>query len=73
MTFYIDKLEPQFKEGGKPGEVEVGKVVRELLFEVRMSPQRFKSIADWMVEHLKRLEKQGVKFPKGEPSKTYVT
>lgn len=73
MTFYIDRLEPKFKEGGKPAEMETDRVDRELLMEIRMSPLEFKSIAEWMTNHIKRLEKDGIKFPKVKTSESYVS
>jgi hypothetical protein len=72
IAFYVDSIEPQFKKGGRPDEMEIGKVVREMLVEVRMSPLQFKLMAEWMNQHLARLEKEGVKIPRGE-ERTYVT
>ena len=68
MIFYMDHLELKMKEGGAPGGMETDKVIREVLVELRMSPLRFKSISDWMVNRIKMIEKAGYKFPK--PTKT---
>lgn len=73
LIFYIDNLEPKFKERSRrPDEMETEKVVRELVAEIRMSPLQFKGIAEWMMGHIKRLEKEGVKFPSAPEEKSYV-
>lgn len=71
----MDNIIPKFKEKGQtPDEMELDKVERELMVEVRMSPAQFQSIARWMISHVERLEKEGVKFPTVEESrKAYVT
>ncbi|ADB58536.1 hypothetical protein [Archaeoglobus profundus] len=56
MIFYVDLLEPEMDEK-VPGKMRVGKVVRKLLVDVRMSPNQFVSIAEWMNSHVKRLKK----------------
>jgi len=76
IIFYMDRLELKMKEGGRPGEMETDKIVREFLVEVRMSPFEFKSIYDWMGNRINILEKAGYKFPKKPKQSekaTYIT
>ena len=37
IKFYLDIVEPRIKSGGKPGQMEVDKITREVQIEVRMS------------------------------------
>lgn len=60
MKFYLDILEPETKVGGKHGELEIGRITREFQVEVRMSSMKFVSIANWMQQHIKELEKKGI-------------
>jgi len=62
IVFYVDHLEPRIRED-PPGAMETEKVVRELLVEVHMSPQQFKSIAQWATDHISNLEQQIGKLP----------
>ncbi len=57
IIFFVDRVVPKLKDK-RTGAMEVGKIVRELQIELRMTPARFKSIAMWMLEHVKRFEKQ---------------
>lgn len=70
MKFYLDIVEPKIKVGGKTGELEMDKITREFQVEVRMSSMKFVSIANWMQQHIKQLQKKGIlkvekKIPKG--------
>ena len=60
MKFYLDIVEPRIKVGGKPGQMEMDRITRELQFEVRMTVPQFVSIAGWMQAHIKELEKKGI-------------
>lgn len=72
LVFYIDHIEPKMKDE-PPGAMETEKVVRELLVEVHVSPQQFKSIAKWMADHINRLEQAIGKLPPTEEEKKAPT
>jgi len=70
IKFYLDIAEPKIKAGGKPGEMDLDKITREMQVEVRMSPVNWMSMAAWMEQHIERLEKAGVlKREKKKPLK----
>ena len=45
IKFFLDIAEPRIKTGGKPGEMELDKINRELQVEVRMSPPVWMNMA----------------------------
>jgi len=71
IKFYLDIAEPRIKAGGKPGEMELDKITRELEVEIRMSPVNFVAMCDWMKTHIDRLEKAGI-LEKGKKPKKDV-
>ena len=73
MKFYLDIVEPRIKVGGKPGEMELDKITREIQVEVRMSPMTFIGLADWMQRHIKELEKKGILKKEKKPRKEAET
>ncbi|NIQ06895.1 MAG: hypothetical protein GWO20_14555 [Candidatus Korarchaeota archaeon] len=52
----MDKHEPEINEGGPPGSLTLDKIVKVKQAELHMSPVQFKSIARWMIQHVKRYE-----------------
>jgi len=60
IKFFLDIAEPRIKTGGKPGEMELDKVNREIQVEVRMSSAAWMNMAAWMERHIKRLEDLGI-------------
>lgn len=57
IIFYVDRRKP--KNAEKPvGSLETEVIVHELQVELRMSPASFKSIAEWMTQHVQGAEKQ---------------
>jgi hypothetical protein len=41
---------------GKDGEMKIDSIERVIAFDARMSPETFRSIAYWMIEHVKLYE-----------------
>lgn len=74
IIFFLDRIEPETTNEPMPGTSKVKKVVRELQVEVHMSPTQFKSIANWMMEHIARFEEAFGSIPlepkKPSPPKT---
>ncbi|MCW4024715.1 MAG: hypothetical protein NWF01_06730 [Candidatus Bathyarchaeota archaeon] len=61
IIFYTDILQPKMSEDEKHlGAMEVDKVCRERQIELRLSPHDFINLAEWMNQHIKRLEQLGV-------------
>lgn len=56
MVIYTEEHEPQIKPGGKPGDMELGKITREVQAELHLSPVQFKSLFKWMKKHLENYE-----------------
>jgi len=57
MIFYVDRRKPRIVD--EPvGALETDEIVHELQVELRMSPASFKSIAEWMAQHVEGAEKQ---------------
>lgn len=54
ILFYADQIEPEIDE--KSGKMKVGKVVRNLIVDIRMTPAEFMSLANWINQHVKRYE-----------------
>ncbi|MFQ6089262.1 MAG: DUF3467 domain-containing protein [Candidatus Methanofastidiosia archaeon] len=63
VIFYIDRPELKMKRG-KSGEMEIKQIKRELQVELHMTPATFKSIAEWMISHVKKYEEQFGKVSK---------
>jgi hypothetical protein len=55
MIFYVDRLVPEMLEE-PAGAMKLEKINRELVIDIRMSSAQFKSIAEWMISHIKELE-----------------
>jgi len=53
VIFYTDRFEPTSDSMGK---LSLGSVNRELQVEIHVSPAVFKSIAEWMTNHVKDFE-----------------
>lgn len=56
VVLLTDKQKPKMKRGGKPGQMELDKIVRETQAELHMSPIQFKSVVKWMTQKLKQYE-----------------
>lgn len=65
MILYLDRLVTRPKEG-PPGKEIVDKIVRERQVEVHMSPATWKSIATWMMGHVKKIEETVGEIPSKE-------
>lgn len=55
IIFYVDRIETEGIEG-QPGKERMSKVVRERQVEVHMTPHVWKSLAQWMMQHVKKYE-----------------
>lgn len=55
MILYVDRLVPEILDE-PAGAMKLQKINRELVIDIRMSPAQFKSIAEWMLSHIKELE-----------------
>ena len=53
LTFYYDIPKIVME---KNGEINIESVDRIMIFDARMSPETFRSIAYWMMEHVKNYE-----------------
>jgi len=60
IIFYADQPEPEIDE--KSGNMKVGKVVRNLIVDIRMTPDEFMSLANWMNHHVERYKKNREKL-----------
>lgn len=58
MVLFMDKHIPKVQERGPPGNVEIDKIVKVKKAELHMSPVQFKSIAQWMIQHVKEYEQK---------------
>ena len=58
ILFFLDRLIPEMVPGGAPGEMRTKEINRELQVEVHMTPNRFKSLAEWMNANIARYEEQ---------------
>lgn len=56
MVLYTEEHMPKLKSSGKPGDMGLDKVIRELQVELHMSPVQFKSLLKWMEKHLENYE-----------------
>lgn len=71
MLFYIDRLVPEVLND-PAGVMKLQKIDRELIVDVRMSAAQFRSIADWMLSHVRDLDealKKGVAKEVSDTSK----
>jgi hypothetical protein len=57
IIFYCDRVEPEMDKN-RPGGMRTKVVHRELQVEIHMSPLQFKTIARFMNDRVKRLEKR---------------
>ncbi|MGH2638607.1 MAG: hypothetical protein ACRDF4_04915 [Rhabdochlamydiaceae bacterium] len=56
LFLYLDRIIPRIKEGGQLGEMEAAnKIERDVLVELRMSPETFKALAKWMQQAAEKL------------------
>ena len=69
IQFYCDVLEPRIKSGGKVGQMELDKIIREFQIEVRMTSAEYVKMANWMMAHIKELEKKGIIKVEKKPQK----
>lgn len=60
ITFYTDIIQPKMINSEVIGGMEVEKIMRERQIELRLSPMDFINLANWMNNHIKRLEEQGL-------------
>jgi hypothetical protein len=58
ITFYTDILQP--KMSGDMGQMAVDKIQRESQVEIRLSTMGFIELANWMNNHIKKLEEMGI-------------
>lgn len=58
IVVYTEEHWPELKTGGKPGQMELGHVTREMQAELHMSPVQFKSLLNWMKKHLNQYEQK---------------
>lgn len=63
MIFFLDRLEPETTNQPVVGGQKIKKVNRELQVEVHMSPAQFKTVAAWMVNHIKNYESMFGEIP----------
>jgi len=68
MIFYLDRFEPETIKDPIGGQ-RLKKIIRELQVEVHVSPSQFKSIANWMNEHIKHFEQTYGEIPVEPKSK----
>ncbi len=72
MIFYVDRLVPEVLND-PPGAMKMQKIDRELVVDVRMSAAQFRSIAEWMVSHVRELDdalKRGITRDASDTSKS---
>jgi hypothetical protein len=60
ITLYTDLVEPRIKTGGQFGEMETDMINREIQVDIRMTTMQFILVANWMNEHIKKLEEKGI-------------
>lgn len=58
MVIYTEEHVPKINPRGKPGNMELDQIVRELQTELHMSPVQFKSLFNWMKKHLEKYEEK---------------
>ena len=74
IIFYIDHHEVEVIDG----QMRLKEIARELLIEIKLSPFEFKSLALWMMKHVKAYEERfgEIEMPKIQEKKpaetTYV-
>ncbi|MDD4255331.1 MAG: hypothetical protein PHP59_08150 [Methanofollis sp.] len=56
IVFYLDNFEPRVEE--KTGVMNIGRIRRNQIIDIRMSPHQFISIAEWMMSHAEAYKKQ---------------
>ena len=56
MMIYTEKHMPEVNPRGKPGNMKLSQIERELQVELHMSPVQFKSLFQWMKKHLENYE-----------------
>lgn len=56
VTIQTDINSPAIKKRGKPGQQELGKVIKKNQIQLEMSPVQFKSVVRWMQKQLKKYE-----------------
>jgi hypothetical protein len=72
MIFWRDVPDLEVGEITAAGpQMRVKKVKRVILFDARMSPEVFKSIATWMMNHVKECEKMVGQGDKTESPQVY--
>jgi len=54
IVFFQDR--PNLEIVGE--KMKVKKVIRKAMIDVKMSPAQFKTIAEWMMQHVKEIEKK---------------
>lgn len=56
LMVYTEEHMPKINPRGKPGNMTLDKIERELQVELHMSPVQFKSLFNWMKRHLENYE-----------------
>jgi hypothetical protein len=56
IIFYADRIEPEIDENS--GEMRVGKIARDLIIDIRMTPAEFIALAAWMNRHVERFREE---------------
>jgi hypothetical protein len=64
MIFYLDRFEPELVPD-QPGTQRLSKINREFQVEIHVTPSQFKSIAQWMTQHVQNYEKNFGEIPLG--------
>lgn len=58
LTVYTQERKLKMKESGRPGEMDLEKIIFETQAELHMSPVQFKSMLKWMEQKLEQYEDQ---------------
>lgn len=64
IIFYADRIDPEIDEDS--GDMRVGKIVRDLIIEIRMMPAEFTALTAWVNRYVERFgEESGPKAGSG--------
>jgi len=56
IIFFLDRIQTETLNEPIPGDQRIGKIIREALIEVHMTPTQFKRIALWMQRNIQSYE-----------------
>ncbi|MCK9276589.1 MAG: hypothetical protein M0P22_00690 [Methanoculleus sp.] len=56
IIFYADRIDPEIDEN--TGEMRVGKIARDLIVDIRMTPAEFIALAAWMNRHVEQFKER---------------